>query len=119
MKRTRSTMTTSIRAIILLVITAGGVAAAQEAPQSQSRLRPPAVPLVTIDPYTSCWSFNDRLSDDWPKHWTGKTHGMAGLVRVDGKAYRFMGGPDVVREAAEQVSLNVRATSTEYQFNAG
>ena len=36
--------------------------------------RPPAVPLVTVDPYTSVWSFSDHLYDSWPVHWTGRPH---------------------------------------------
>jgi hypothetical protein len=36
--------------------------------------RPPAVPLVTIDPYTSCWSTSSALAGDWPRHWTGAVH---------------------------------------------
>ena len=47
---------------------------------------------MTHDPYFSCWSFADHLYDDWPKHWTGRTFGMCGLIRVDGKVYRWMGG---------------------------
>ena len=82
-------------------------------------LRPPAVPLVTIDPYTSCWSFGDRLYDDWPKHWTGTDFALCGLVRVDGKPMRFMGGPAVLGEAVHQASLEVRATTTLYKFEAG
>lgn len=86
----------------------------------QERLRrPPAVPLVTIDPFTSVWSCADRLTDDWPRHWTGTKMALYGVVRVDGLAYRFMGGPEFLPRAAEQVALTVDATSTRYVFRAG
>lgn len=83
------------------------------------RLRPPAVPLVTIDPYTSVWAFDEKLTEDWPRHWTGKTHGMSGLVRVDGKAYRWMGKADAVEEAAKQFHMSVGATTSSFSFEAG
>ena len=37
-----------------------------------NELRPPAYPLVTIDPYTSAWSTTDNLYDSNVKQWTGK-----------------------------------------------
>jgi glutaminase A-like protein/uncharacterized protein DUF5127/uncharacterized protein DUF4964 len=80
--------------------------------------RPPAVPLVTVDPYTSVWSFSDHLSDDWPVHWTGSPHAMAGMIRVDGKAYRFMGSDAVCPQTARQTSLLVKPTTTQYVFEA-
>jgi hypothetical protein len=76
------------------------------------KLRPPAVPLITIDPYTRCWSFADRLYDQWPRHWTGTEMALCGMVRVDGKPLRFMGGPEVLDEAVRQVGLDVTATLT-------
>jgi hypothetical protein len=94
----------------LLVNLAGG---------AETSLRPPAVPLVTIDPYTSCWSMADHLAADWPRHWTGNVHAMCGFVRVDGKPYRFMGTAPEVKEQAEQISLDVQATQTRYGFRAG
>ena len=78
--------------------------------------RPPAVPLVTIDPYTSCWSMSDKLSGDWPRHWTGRVHAMCGFIRVDGKPLRFMGsapasprsgGPDGARRAGDAKRLSI------------
>lgn len=48
-------------------------------------------PLITIDPYTSGWSFGDNLYDGPVKHWTGKDFPMIGVAKVDGKLYRFMG----------------------------
>jgi hypothetical protein len=61
--------------------------------KARTELRPPAVPLVVHDPYFSVWSFDDALYEGWTRHWTGAVHGMAGLIRVDGKPMRFMGRP--------------------------
>jgi uncharacterized protein DUF4964 len=52
--------------------------------QELEALRPPAVPLVTHDPYFSVWSMEDRLTDGWTKHWTGATHALCGMARIDG-----------------------------------
>ena len=89
------------------------------APAGADDFRPPAVPLVTIDPYTSCWSMADKLSADWPRHWTGKIHAMCGFVRVDGKPWRFMGKAEELSEEAEQHALTVSATQTVYEFKIG
>ncbi|KAA6338019.1 hypothetical protein EZS27_013943 [termite gut metagenome] len=63
-------------------------------PVRESVLRAPAYPLVTIDPYTSAWSFTDKLNEDVVRHWTGKPYPLTGALRVDGKTYRFMGIED-------------------------
>ena len=79
-------------------------------------LRPPAVPLVTHDPYFSSWSMADHLADDWPKHWTGAVTGMGGMARIEGKAYRFMGAaPNIA--AMEQTGLEVTPTRSIYRFS--
>ena len=57
----------------------------------KSELRAPAYPLVSIDPYTSAWSFTDNLYDGSVKHWSGKDFPLIGVAKVDGQTYRFMG----------------------------
>lgn len=79
----------------------------------------PAIPLVTIDPYTSIWSMADRLTDDWPRHWTGTKMALFGVVRVDGTPYRFMGADEWLERAAKQISCRVEATVTRYVFACG
>ncbi|GMV24713.1 MAG: hypothetical protein AMXMBFR58_07440 [Phycisphaerae bacterium] len=81
-------------------------------------LRPPAYPLVTCDPYFSTWSMTDTLTDSWPRHWSGGTTGMCGMIRVDGKPFRWAGMmPEVA--VAEQKSVDITTTATTYAFSAG
>lgn len=75
--------------LFLSILCLAGTANAQVT--SKNELRPPAYPLVTIDPYTSGWSFTDKLYDSPIKHWTGKDFSLIGVAKVDGKTYRFMG----------------------------
>ncbi|QGH32680.1 DUF4965 domain-containing protein [Gracilibacillus salitolerans] len=92
-------------------------------------LRPPAVPLVTVDPYFSVWSSNDHLYDDHTHHWTyqpdGTTgiHGMVGMIRIDGKVWGFMGKLSQTDNEQEQeldhlkqIQLIVEPLNTIYIF---
>ncbi|MBR5282098.1 MAG: DUF4965 domain-containing protein [Alistipes sp.] len=74
-------------AIIALV----AMASCSAPEQIRSELRAPAYPLITIDPYTSAWSGADNLYDRQVMHWTEKDFPFVGVLRVDGKTYRFMG----------------------------
>ena len=84
---------------------------AQEAP-----FRPPAVPLVTFNPFLSVWSEADKLTDKNTQHWTRREHSLASLIRIDGKSYRLMGAEPVDVPAFNQVSLKVWPTRSIYEF---
>ncbi|MGH7953343.1 MAG: glutaminase domain-containing protein, partial [Limisphaerales bacterium] len=79
-------------------------------------LRPPAVPLVTFDPYLSIWSEANQLTDDNTRHWTHHEQSLASLIRVDGKAYRLMGADPTNAPALPQISLRVTPTRSIYEF---
>ena len=93
------------------------------------KLRAPAVPLITVDPYFSVWSTADRLTDKPTTHWTDRScpiartdytteghrpNSMLGLVTIDGTTYRFMGVSD--HPVIKQTDLDITALSTVYTF---
>jgi len=98
-------------AIAVCVLT--GICGGQADAQS---FRAPAYPLITHDPYFSIWSFTDELSQEPTRHWTGKTHTLAGIARVDGKAYRFLGNTaplyNTLLASAEAAPANYRYLTT-------
>ncbi len=101
--------------LVALLMSVAAAARAQPAPKTPA-LRPPAVPLVAVDPYFSIWSPADRLTDAATVHWTGRPHPLNSFVRVDGEPFRIMGATPADTAAMPQTSLAVHPTRTVYTF---
>ncbi|HLI04078.1 MAG TPA: DUF4965 domain-containing protein [Terracidiphilus sp.] len=83
--------------------------------QDAGAVHAPAVPLVAHDPYFSIWSMSDRLTGIPTEHWTGVQQDLYGVVRVDGKNYRFLGAAPRGRDAVpalDQVRETIAPTRT-------
>lgn len=78
------------------------------------KLRAPAVPLITVDPYFSVWSPANKLTDATTMHWTGKPNTILGEVCFDEKTLRFMGEGET--PVINQISLDITALKTTYVF---
>jgi hypothetical protein len=83
---------------------------------AQAQIRPPAVPLITHDPYFSIWSVTDHLADGITRHWTGAEQPLTSIIRIDQHPYRLMGKVASVPDALPQTGLQVLPTQTIYTF---
>ncbi len=78
------------------------------------KLRPPSIPLITIDPYFSVWSPSEKLYDSDVEHWTASPNTIIGKVIIDSEDYRFMGrGDDTI---IEQTRFNCGSLFSSYTF---
>ncbi len=105
----------ALAALTGLALTVLGTSAAKAADDGAA-FRPPAVPLVTSDPFLSIWSEADNLTDDTTRHWTHREHPLVSLIRVDGKTYRLMGHDPRHLPAFPQTNLQVTPTRSIYDF---
>ena len=79
------------------------------------KLRAPAYPLITVDPYFSIWSPEAKLNVATTMHWTGKSNSIIGTAVVDGAEYSFLGYHRNLHKM-KQVSIDVDALSTTAVF---
>lgn len=89
----------------------------------QEKFRASAVPLITVDPYFSIWSFSDTLYGDATRHWTGRENRMNAGIIIDDTYYSLMGtlhsgGRQRFNgiETIEQKSVEISPLITTYEF---
>ena len=117
-------------------LAAAGASPAAAGDLTAEPIRPPAAPLAVRGPYLSTWLPATTLPGTWPQFWTGHITAMAGIVRVDGVSYMFMGAPAIVldvpngnsgspstvrgfEQALQQTSLEVTATRSRFRLRGG
>lgn len=84
-------------------------------PSRRSALKMPATPIVVSDPYFSIWSPTDKLYESSTVHWSDAKKSVIGVLRVDGKNYRFLGKqPDKLIPYAEMAKA--AGWKTKYTF---
>jgi hypothetical protein len=106
----------NIKPLVAALIAFGLIAVISPVKAQLNDFRPPAVPLVTADPYLSIWSEADHLTDKNTQHWTHREHSLVSLIRIDGQTFRLMGDDPQNVPAMPQISLKVLPTRSIYEF---
>ena len=79
------------------------------------KLRPPAIPLITVDPYFSIWSADENINFAPTEMWSGKEKSILGIVTIDDEKYLFLGyHRDILK--INQISLDIDTFSTTAVF---
>ncbi len=79
------------------------------------KLRAPAVPLITVDPFFTVWAPDINLNYSKTEHWSGLGNSIIGTVNIDGKELLFLGYHRDIHKI-KQVSLEIDALSTSSVF---
>lgn len=105
----------TIAAFAIAFLTANAQQPDYFTPSRRSALKMPATPIVVSDPYFSIWSPTDKLYESSTIHWSDAKKSVIGVLRVDGKNYRFLGKqPDKLIPYAEMAKAE--GWKTKYTF---
>ncbi|OTA84699.1 hypothetical protein M434DRAFT_83133 [Hypoxylon sp. CO27-5] len=95
------------------------------AASSFSPARPPAIPLAVKGPYLNSWlnvgsdgGNGGYLAGEWPRFWTQQITGWAGFIRVDGKAYNWLGAPPGA-DLVDQTDFSYTSTRSTFVMSVG
>ena len=83
---------------------------------TEAAFRPPAVPLVSCDPFFSVWSAADRLTDAETTHWAGAKQPVSVTLTADGKTWRLCGFEPQAVPALSQTGVEVMPLQTRCTF---
>ncbi|KAJ3568846.1 hypothetical protein NP233_g5446 [Leucocoprinus birnbaumii] len=92
---------------------------------AQTTLQIPFVPLAVKTPYLNAWYSNSDSTIspavNWPQFFTNdKILGWAGIVRVDGKAYQWLGSPlGLSGNKTKTVMSTITPTKSIFRIEAG
>ena len=90
--------------------------------QTFTPIKPPAVPLITREPYMNTWlrTPTDIAPGVWPEFWNGNVKAITGIATIDNQPYLFMGAPGVphIANSMAQTSLKTTPTQSIFTFNA-
>ncbi len=91
--------------------------------QTFTPIKPPAVPLITREPYMQTWlRASDAIAPGvWPEYWNGAVKAITGIAYIDSQPYLFMGAPAVPSfpGVMKQTSLQTTPTQSVFTFAAG
>ncbi|KAI0881842.1 glutaminase A [Annulohypoxylon maeteangense] len=95
------------------------------AASSFSPARPPAIPLAVKGPYLNSWLHvgsdggnGGYLAGEWPVFWSQQITGWAGFIRVDGKAYNWLGAPPGA-DLVDQTEFSYTSTRSSFVMSVG
>ncbi|CAI7632619.1 hypothetical protein N7533_000851 [Penicillium manginii] len=107
-----------LRLVLLVASFAGSIGAVS----TFSPARPPSLPLAVKSPYLSTWQNagsdggnGGYLAGQWPTFWQNQITGWAGLIRVDGQTYTWMGLPGT--NTVNQTGFEYTSTKSIFTMN--
>ncbi|KAJ5594326.1 Glutaminase A [Penicillium hispanicum] len=107
-----------------LGLVVASLAASVGAASTFTPARPPSLPLAVKSPYLSTWQDagsdggnGGYLAGQWPTFWQNQVTGWCGLIRVDGKAYTWMGLPGST--TVNQTAFEYTSSKSIFTMNVG